>query len=117
MAEKVKFRYCPLFRETFAKHRAAVESKFQDFIKLKSQDPLAQFGSKDRHFSGEGNLSGYIHAGLTHDISIVYKRHSKNPTIIDLYAVVTHDELGTGQPPNMKSQKNIAKKMASQDLV
>ena len=114
----VNFRYSELFLRTFAKHKHKdeVAKKFTDFIDLKTADPMASFGAKDRHFVGAGNLSGFIHAGLTYDISVVYKRHSKNPTVIDLYAVGTHDELGTGTPPNTKKQKAIAKQMNNQDF-
>lgn len=112
----VKFRDCQLFSETFAKHKAEIADKFKEFIKVKSTDPMAQFGAKDKHFNGAGNLSGFIHAHLTKDISLVYKRHGKNPTIIDLYAIASHAELGTGEPANMKQQKNISKKMDNQVL-
>lgn len=84
---------------------------------VKSKDPMEKFGSKDQHFVGGGPLSAskLIHAHLTHDISLLYKRSGRNPTVIDLYAIVTHDELGTGQPPNLKLQKTIAKKVDGQD--
>ena len=112
----VVFRYSPLFKETFSKHKSQIAAKFQEFVKQKTDDPLAQFGSKDRHFTGDGHLSGFIHAGLTKDISIVYKRHGKNPTTIDLYAVATHAELGSGEPANLKIQKNMSKKMSNQEF-
>lgn len=111
-----KFRYCELFKTTLKSHPGVIEA-FKKFVQLKSADPMAQYGAKDRHFSGEGNLPGYIHAGLTNDISLIYKRSGKNPTIIDLYAVLSHDELGTGQPPNMKRQKSNSKQFGNQELV
>ena len=111
-----KFRYCELFKTTLKSHPEAIDA-FKKFITLKSSDPMAQFGAKDRHFSGDGQLPGYIHAGLTHDVSIVYKRSGKNPTILDLYAVLSHDELGTGQPANLKKQKSNSKQFGNQELV
>ena len=114
----VVFRECPLFKETLAKHKQTISGKLKDFIVQKSGDPMARFGSKDQHFQGGGPLkdSGLIHAHLTHDISLLYKRHSKNPTVIDLYAVLSHDELGTGQPANIKQQKKMTKVMLDQDF-
>ena len=112
----VVFRYSPLFKETFAKHKQEIAGKFQEFVKRKTEDPMAPFSGKDRHFIGVGHLSGFIHAGLTKDISIVYKRHGKNPTVIDLYAIATHAELGTGEPANLKIQKSIGKKMNNQEF-
>lgn len=114
---KVKFRRSALFNETLAKHKE-VAGRLQEFIRQKSEDPMSRFGAKDQHFSSSGILqqTGLIHAHLTHDISILYKRHSKDPIIIDLYAILTHDELGTGQPPNLKQQKKMVKQLSSQEF-
>ena len=116
---KVVFRETPLFKETLAKHKQAIGGKLKEFIAVKSADPLAKFGGKDQHFISTGILvkTGLIHAHLTHDISILYKRSGKNPTYIDLYAIATHDELGTGQPANIKTQKNMTKKLIDQEVV
>jgi mRNA-degrading endonuclease YafQ of YafQ-DinJ toxin-antitoxin module len=113
----VKFRQCELFRQTLAKHKQEVSAKLQEFIKQKSADPMSRFGAKDQHFvAGVLRDSGLIHAHLTHDISILYKRHGKNPTLIDLYAIASHDELGTGQPANLKKQKSIVKVASNQEF-
>lgn len=113
---KVVIRMGPYFKESFKKHQAAVQSKLNDFMQLKLRDPLAKFGSKDEHFTGDGPLkeTGVIHAHLTGDISILYKRLGRDPTFVDLYAIATHDELGTGQPPSNKLQKNMAKLLNKQ---
>lgn len=115
MAEKVLFRRCKLFNETLAKHKE-VSAKLAEFIKFKSDDPLGRFGKKDQHFTSGGILvsTGLIHTHLTGDISLLYKRSGKNPTYIDLVAVLTHDELGTGQPPNTKQQKKMVKVLSDQ---
>lgn len=111
-----KFQICPLFSETLARHKSKVTDALKQFILTKDKDPMAQFGAKDRHFSGEGNLQGYIHAGLTNDISLIYKRSGKNPTLIQMFAIMTHDELGTGQPANIKVQKSNNKRFGNQDF-
>ena len=109
-ANVVQFRRTKLFNQTLAKHKE-VAGKIEEFIKFKTDNPLGRFGKTDQHFVSGGVLAstGMIHTHLTGDISLLYKRSGKNPTIIDLVAVLTHDELGTGQPPNMKQQKKMAK--------
>lgn len=111
----VQFRRSKLFNETLAKHKE-VAGKVAEFIKFKTGEPLGRFGKKDQHFVG-GILkeTGLIHAHLTGDISLLYKRSGREPIVIDLIAIVTHDELGTGQPPNMKQQKKMAKILSDQD--
>ena len=52
---------------------------------------------------------------LTFDISLWYTISGVTPRVIILYAVLTHDESGTGQPEKIPKQKSVAKKMASQD--
>lgn len=84
------------------------------FIEQKRKSPLQSFGGKDYPFKG-GDIKGYLHAGLTHDVFIVYTISGKNPNIITLYGVFTHDQLGTGNPPNQKRQSQAAKQMNNQD--
>ena len=117
MTDAVKFRRSKLFNQTLAKHKD-VASKVAEFIKFKTDEPLGRFGKKDQHFVG-GILkeTGLIHAHLTGDISLLYRRSGKNPIVIDLIAIATHDELGTGQPPNMKQQKKMAKILSAEEAV
>lgn len=114
-ANVVQFRRCKLFDETLASHEN-VTAKLQEFISFKTNDPMGRFGKKDQHFTSGGILvqTGLIHAHLTGDISILYKRSGRNPTIIDLVAILSHDELGTGQPPNIKVQKAMVKTLNAQ---
>jgi hypothetical protein len=114
-ANIVQFRRCKLFDQTLATHQN-VTSKLQEFIAFKTNDPMGRFGKKDQHFISGGILvqTGLIHAHLTGDISILYKRSGRDPVIIDLVAILTHDELGTGQPPNIKQQKKMVKTLTSQ---
>lgn len=109
---KVVFRRSEYFKQTLARH-PEVEDKLAEFILLKSKDPLAQFGAKDAHFSGGGILGATkaVHAHLTRDISVLYKRSGKDPTHIDLIAVLSHAESGTGTPPDKKAQKVLAKRI------
>ncbi|WP_407304107.1 hypothetical protein [Acinetobacter sp.] len=99
-----------MFEKTLGKHKG-VSDKLKEFITFKMQDPMARFGKKDQHFTNNGILqaTGMIHTHLTGDISLLYRRSGREPMVIDLVAVVTHDELGTGQPSNIKQQKKMVK--------
>lgn len=111
---KVKFRRCELFNRTIAKHKNVLP-KLNEFIQFKTDDPMGRFGKKDQHFTG-GPIkdTGAIHCHLTGDISVLYYRHGRDPTLIDLLMVGTHDELGTGQPGNTKIQKQVVKSAKDQ---
>ena len=76
----IKVRTCKLFKKTaeaYTKNKQ-VKEKLVDFIRTKTENPQAQFGSKDRPFTREGNLSGYWHAGLSFDVSVIYKIGATN---------------------------------------
>ena len=105
-------RYCDPLLETLARH-PSIKGKLGLFLESKLKNHMAEFGSRDAHFSGSGNFVGKKHAHLTHDISIIYSVHG-NPPTIDLYGVFRHDESGTGMPANLKRQKSLAKRMAGQ---
>jgi len=90
--------------------------KIQEFMRFKEANPLAQYGTNDKPFTGNGIYKQYLQkavkAHLTPDIAIVYELSGRNPTTIKLYGVFTHADLGTGQPPNIKIQKNMAKRLS-----
>jgi mRNA-degrading endonuclease YafQ of YafQ-DinJ toxin-antitoxin module len=87
------------------KHNSRVLQALKEFIQTKRANPNQKFGSKDYPFVGAGPLKGIPHAGLDFDVSIVYTIEGKNPNIITLYGLFTHDQLGTGTPANIKRQK------------
>lgn len=97
---KVEFVKCDAYVDSVAKYKGnqQVLAAFREFIDFKSKEPLALFGGKDRPFTGNGSLRGYIHAGITRDISIIYKISGRDPHIISLYGLYTHNDIGTGTP-------------------
>lgn len=113
---KVVFRRSQAFNDSMKKYKD-LAPKIADFIKVKSIDPMAKFGTKDQHFVGGGPLtaSGVIHVHLTHDLQLLYRRSGKNPTVIELLLVGSHDDFGTGQPANPKRQKTLAKQLDAMD--
>lgn len=120
----VVFKVCPLFNETMAqalakgKHNLA--ERFLQFKNSKADNPMQPFGKSDKPFMSAGFLKDAVpgetmmHAHLMHDMNILYTLTGTDPKVIKLYAVYTHDELGTGTPPNKKKQKQNADKLAGQ---
>lgn len=112
---------CPLFRETAAKYARGnplVLQKYVDFLKTKQENPIAPFGSSDKRNAADSPMSqevpGIKHAHLTHDVSVFYTLSGANPAVLRVYAILTHDEAGTGQPTNRKVQKSVAQRMSNQ---
>lgn len=118
----VKFEISPLFLQTYqAKTRGghgAVAKKFEEFRAIKSAHPNQSWGANDRPMKSGGLFSNEIpgvrKAHLTHDISVVYTVSGINPTMIRLYGLFDHDDLGVGSPPNINRQKSMSKTLASQ---
>ena len=114
----VVFRTCELYDKTLAirAREQGIGQKLIDFKNTKLENKMQPFGKTDRAFSNEGNFAGLRHAHITPDVSIVYRLHSNNPSYIDLYGLFTHDELGTGQPPHLRTQSSMGKKLAGQQF-
>ena len=119
----VVFRHCPLYRETLldkARAYPIIGQKMQDFRTFKSANPLQQYGGSDKPFVSNGffgnTVRGLKHAHLTHDIMVVYKLSGHDPKVFDLYGIFSHDELGIGQPANLKKQKSAASRLGHQDF-
>lgn len=116
---QVRFEICPLFSETFGNHPEVLK-KLEEFIAQKNHNPLAAFGTSDKTFAKTAPIGAMMpklrKAHLTHDISVLYEISGRDPIIIQLYAVLTHDESGTGMPANMRVQRNVAKRLSQQEF-
>ena len=113
------FRYSQHFRDTATEilAAAAAQDRFQEFVRAKAQDPTQQFGSSDRPFTG-GSPLGQIrprlmHAHITQDLSVVYHVSGRNPTVVSIHGIFSHQDLGTGTPNNIRRQKSSAKQFQS----
>ena len=103
-----------LFTKTMKdRHEQTVLQNLKKFLEFKVENPMARYGGSDYAFSGGGNLSGYSHAHLNRDKSLVY-RIANN--IIYLYGIFTHGELGTGTPSNNNKQQSMKSKFDNQDF-
>lgn len=103
------------YRRTHAAYskRPEIMMALAEFIAFKRKNPTTQFGNKDKPFISAGPLRGYMHSGLNHDIQIVYTLSGKDPRIMVLHGIFSHDELGTGTPARINRQVNAAKSFAN----
>ena len=110
------FRRCNSYLETYiekVRPYKAIRSKFRDFMELKRWSPSSSFGKSDKPFSSDAfytrAIPGLKHAHITFDLSILYKIVNNE---LWLYGFYTHDELGTGQPSNIRKQSSMASYLA-----
>ena len=95
-----------------------IADRFNEFLQTKKNNPLQPFGKSDKPFTSDGFIRNAIpnetllHAHLTHDISVVYSLSGKDPKVLKLYGVFTHDEMGTGQPANLRRQKQFSDRLS-----
>ena len=119
----VEIKVCPLFVQTFKEKvhgNPAVDKKYKEFKSIKTQNPLQSYGAKDYPMIAQGPIGklipGMRHAHLTSDISVFYTIEGRDPTIIKLYGVFSHQDVGTGQPANPKRQKSAGQQMVNQQF-
>ena len=117
----VRFQTGPLFDQTWqsrSRNNASLKNKLAQFLQVKSQDPTSNFGASDKPFKSQGFFTMAIpklkHAHLTHDLSLVYVLEGGADPVIRLYGVFSHDDLGTGTPPNINRQRSMASQLARQ---
>lgn len=117
----VRFQTGPLFDQTWqarSQNNASLQNKLTQFVQVKSQDPTASFGASDKPFKSGGFFTNAIpklkHAHLTHDLSLVYVLEGGADPVIRLYGIFSHDDLGTGTPPNLNRQRNVSAQLARQ---
>jgi hypothetical protein len=113
---------CELFDQTYQAHvinNHQLSRKLSEFVKFKTENPIKPFGKKDY---GDSNTSrnydrqvpGMKHSHLTDDISVWYTINGTNPRVLKLYAMLSHDESGTGEPKSNSRQRGMAARMANQ---
>lgn len=109
--------------DKFTDQRDRIKTELSKFLQWKNKTPyngslpgLPGFGDSDRKFRSGGNfgskLPGISHAHLTHNLSIVYFVDKETNTI-RLYGVYSHDDIGTGSPPDLKRQDQMGGRWAN----
>ena len=111
------FRMCKLHIDSLAAHPEIAQALIT-WMKSKAAAPTELVG-KDTPFIAKGPIGvlglNIRHAHLTQDIAVCYRVHSK-PTLIDLYGVFLHKELGTGYASNIRMQQQMAKRFSNQEF-
>lgn len=97
-------QYEKSYPKTLFKKTQAVKNAAQAFADYKSKTPTGRWGKSDKPFESSSPLSGFKHAHLDFDISMVYKIDGGK---LKLYGLYSHDDLGTGTPGNINKQKSM----------
>ena len=120
----LKFQTSPLFDQTVrsrSENTPGLRNKLAQFVRVKSADPTASFGSSDKPFRSGGFFTNAVpkikHAHLTPDLSVVYVLVGGAEPVMRLYGVFSHDDLGTGTPANINRQRSMAAQLAGQQFV
>ncbi len=106
---------CPLFIESYRNRKGikGVKEALIAFVMAKNANPTAKVGKDDKPFV---DVIPANHAKLTSDVSIVYTLSGSNPRMLKLFGVFTHDDIGSGQPPNQRRQQSFASKINNQTV-
>jgi hypothetical protein len=119
---KLIVQICDFLVESSKKHfseKPLLRDKLDLFIQKKKENPIAQYSKSDKANPTGTPMSLAVpkiaHAHLDGDISVFYTV-SGSPSVLKLYAVLSHNEAGTGQPINNKRQKSVGKKMSNQEF-
>ena len=113
----VVFKRCDLFNETYKKHAGEIKDQLEKFLSFKAQNPLMPFNKKDYPFKGNGVLHGIGHAHLTFNISVFYTLTGRDPRVIQLIGIFTHDESGIGNPAKPNLQRSLKSRIDTQKFV
>ena len=91
--------------------------KVAEFTVTKMANPMQAYGRNDKPFLAAGHLKTAVpgetllHAHLDRDNSMVYSINGRNPTVIKLYGIFNHAELGTGDPANIRKQQAMGDRL------
>ena len=106
--------------DKFSGQKDTLKKELIKFINFKNQYPfngslpgkIPGFGDSDKKFRSGGKfdqqLPNLSHAHLTHNLSLVYFLDRETQTL-RLYGIYSHDDLGTGNPPNTNRQIQIGR--------
>lgn len=114
-AKRVKFGP-DFFNSLSKKVNRALFAKLMDFLVKKMDNPQAMFSKNDTPFKNRTGLEGFNHAHMVNALNLVYTlvdgkdKDNKPIKIIKLYGVYSHEELGTGNPPNANRQKSMGER-------
>jgi hypothetical protein len=94
-----------------------LQDKINQFLIFKKTNPSQPWGGSDAPFVSNGPIGRALpklrHAHLNRDISLFYTIEGRDPTVIKLYGVFSHQDSGTGTPSNINKQKSLVKKLVN----
>lgn len=112
-------QYSSLFNDSIKNKPRKILDRLPLFIETKKENPNASFGKSDTPFISAGPLGILVpklrHAHLSQDISVLYKIEGSKPTVLKIYGLWSHQESGTGNAANIKTQKQLAMKIKNSD--
>lgn len=85
--------------------------QFDRFLDAKTANPTEMWNASDKRASH--SLSSFYKAHLTHDDSIIYT-YDQQENVLRIYGIWSHDEMGTGQPPNYAKIVKFADRLSNQ---
>ena len=109
----------------FSDQKDRIKLELRKFIDFKNSSPAngsvpgvySGFGDRDKRFRTKGKfgnkIDGISHAHLTHNISIVYLIDN---SVLYLYGIYSHDDIGTGSPANINRQEQMATRWANMNF-
>lgn len=111
----VKILTCKLLTKTLDKYKTnkKVVEAFKAFVKQKTEQPTQPFGKTDYAFKVARDL---MHAHLTQDVSVIYSVSGRDPTLLKLYGVFSHQDSGTGTPANNNKLSALVDKIHGQEM-
>jgi mRNA-degrading endonuclease YafQ of YafQ-DinJ toxin-antitoxin module len=96
--------------EKFSNQKELLKRKLKEFLSKKAADPTTPISKSDYRFIGNLAQSGLSHIHLTFDISLVYDIRGNT---LKLYGLYSHDDIGTGSPPNRNKQRQALDRWAA----
>ena len=112
-------KYCKLFLKSAKKHLKdpRINKKFLEFVKAKTINPKAKFGSSDSPANSKAPLGkavpGIMHAHLTRDLSAWYIIQDND---VCIYGIFRHADTGTGTPSRTNIQQQAATRFKNQQF-
>ena len=110
----------------YSDQKDRLKNQLKKFIEFKNEHPfngagggVMGFGDNDKKFKTSGVfgnvIPGISHAHLTHNLSVVYKL-DREKNILNIYGIYSHDDIGTGNPPNIQKQNQAATRWSNLKL-
>ena len=104
------------------RHLKSVINKTSELLEKKRQDPHGKLSDGDYALGTNGGFAdfpGLMHTPVSHNLRLWYavvpvKKGKETEHQIRAFGVYTHDETGTGSPPNIPLQKATATRMSNE---